>query len=420
MRASHVVNGHTQRPFSYRPISILVGLGIIGLALLTAVFFKGYFEFATAPAHVGDRDRVGDGNVSQGSANDPAEIHVVGSYTGVPLRIRALVRPLFAKDSPEAVCICRVLQQPPRGQLSVSYCCHLLRLYGLDGFRHSRFGSGREVVDVLTDQKLSETWFGEPMFFQTRNGLRYRSPKYQKFFTGENHRDICLATFAELGLPLTTPMTGLDESFSLRDLLRDSVENFDIKQKELPWTTVAFALYLPPRRGWTNRYRESFTFDDLANALMETPLDKGSCGGAHLVYAMTILWRADFSVACLSESVRDALARSLRQRTVATVESQAKEGYWTLDWHVPGKATSEARRSPREMPDTRLVATGHLLEWLEMLPVEFQPSQDVYRRAARWLCAALEKRLQVTSFAEFCPCIHATCAVRALIGEVGE
>jgi len=135
---------------------------------------------------------------------------------------------------------------------------------------------------------------------------------------------------------------------------------------------------------------------------------------------MTILWRADSSVACLSESVRDALTHCLRQRTMATVESQAKEGYWTLAWHAPGMEPSEAPRSSPHTPDTRLLATGHLLEWLELLPVELQPSQDVYRRAARWLCAALEQRLLVTSPADFCPCIHAVCAVRRLIGEVGE
>jgi hypothetical protein len=55
-----------------------------------------------------------------------------------------------------------------------------------------------------------------------------------------------------------------------------------------------------------------------------------------------------------------------------------------------------------------------------MLPVEFQPSADVYYRAARWLCAALGEKFPVKSEDDFCPCVHAVCAVRSLVGEVGE
>jgi len=329
---------------------------------------------------------------------------------------------LFAKDSPEAVWVSRVLQQPPSGPLNLSYCCHLLRLYGLDSFRHSRFDSGRAVVGVLTDLKLSEAYFGEPIFFRTRSGIRYRDLGIQKTRTGENHRDICLGSFAELGLPLTTPITGLDESFSLHDLLRDSVENFDIKQEELPWTAVAYALYLAPQTTWTNRYGESFDFNALANTLMDAPFHEASCGGAHLLYALTILRRVNSSTTCLSELVRQTLDKYLLEKARDAVLSQQNQGYWSLDWHATAKKESAApdRVSPRDSLTARLVATGHLLEWLELLPVELQPSSDVYRRAARWLCAMLGSESQITASDRFCPSIHAICAVRTLIGELGE
>jgi len=335
----------------------------------------------------------------------------------VPARVRPMVRPFLAKDSPEAVCISRVLQQSWTESLTVPHCCHFLRLNGLDVCRHPRFSSGREIVNALTNQKSSETYFGEPIFFQTRSGIRYRDATNQKSFKGENHRDICLATFAELGLPLSTPIKTVDATFNLRDLLRDSVENFDLKQRELTWTAVGFAIYLSPQRAWTNRYGESFTFDDLAKVLIQANLEEASCGGAHLVYAMTILWRVDASDACLSEPVRDALTRCLRERITAIVESQSKAGYWTLAWHTPGMEKSDAQRSSPHAPDSRLLATGHLLEWLELLPAELQPPQDVYRRAARWLCGALQERLLVVSAVDFCPWIHAVCAVRTLVAE---
>ncbi len=269
---------------------------------------------------------------------------------------------------------------------------------------------------------MSESFFGEPIYFQTRSGLRYRDPAIQKIVNGENHRDICIAAFAELGLPLSTPMTLADGTkYSQAELLRDSVENFDIKQRELAWTAIAYALYLPPQRGWTNRYRESFIFDDMANELMRTPLHKASCGGAHLLYALTVLWRVDVSAACLSAPVRESLMQHLQRQTALAVKSQAKEGYWTLDWHTADQGESEARRiSSPDTPSTRLLATGHLLEWLEMLPMELQPAPSVYRRAARWLCAALGERFPLKSPDDFCPCVHAVCSVRTLLGEIGE
>jgi hypothetical protein len=355
------------------------------------------------------------------ASNAAKETDAVNAAPGTPLQIHPLVQPLFAKDSPEAVCISRALQGVPQGPLNVSYCCHLLRLHGLGAFRHPRFASGREVVAALTDQVLSENLFGQPIFFQTRSGIRYRDITIQKIANGENHRDFVLAAFAESGLPLSTPLTAMDGAFTLRDLLRDSVENFDIKQKELAWTAIAYALYLPSQRGWTNRYKESFTFDEVANALMQTPLHKVSCGGAHLLDAMTILLRSDSSAACLSQSVRETLTKYLRQSVTTAVRAQSKNGSWFLDWYASGEEKSKVRRiAPPGASQMQLLVTGHLLEWLELLPMELQPSPDIYRRAAHWLGAALKEGFSVKSPDDFCPCIHAICSVRGLIGEFGE
>jgi len=313
----------------------------------------------------------------------------------------------------------RVFQEHPRLPPNVSYCCHLLRLYGLEPFRHPVFSSGSEVVSVLTDQALSKEFFGEPIFFRTRSGIRYQDPATQKERTGENHRDICLATFAELGLPLTTPVTTEDASFTLADLLRDSVENFDIKQDELAWTAVAYAIYLPQRQ-WSNRYGESFSFDDVADALMSTRFEDASCGGTHLLYALTVLLRAKGSADGLSEPVHYELSQYLQRRSIAAIQSQAGDGSWDLNWHAApnNDASSDALLPPSTADFNRLLVTGHLLEWLELLPEEIQPPHDVYMQAARWLCNSLAST-SVASLRNFCPVVHAQLAARALIDDVG-
>jgi hypothetical protein len=351
-----------------------------------------------------------------GSSRNSSDVKPADLGRDIPWHVEPLVRPIFAKDSPEAVWTNRVLQEQSQGPLNVSYCCHLLRLYGLGRIPHPRFVSGREIVAVLTDQRLSKSEFGQPIFFQTRNGIRYRDLNLQKIPAGENHRDFCLATFAELGLPLSTPITILEQSFSIRDLLQDSVENFDIRQEELPWTAVAYALYLAPQRQWTNRFGESFDFDELVSTLMEVPLDRASCGGTHLLYALTIVSRVDSSMAYLSDLVRQRVFEYLRKCTMIAANSQHTQGYWPWDWHTKDGSDPDGQSaSPRDVCTARLVVTGHLLEWLEMLPVEVQPPAQVYRSAARCMCEMLRNDLRRADFDGFCPRVHALCAIRALI-----
>jgi hypothetical protein len=92
-----------------------------------------------------------------------------------------------------------------------------------------------------------------------------------------------------------------------------------------------------------------------------------------------------------------------------------------MDWHTA--SNHEMRAGPNlrgDSLDDRLVATSHLLEWLQLLPVEQQPPPEAFRRAARWLCAALAESYMGKNTADFCPATHAVSAVQGLIGEVSE
>lgn len=366
--------------------------GIVGIAVLSWVLLH---------------EPVKEQPTIQGSASPLDRI------SGIPLRIEPRNRALLSPDSDEAVAVARMLREPRSEPLNVSTCCHFLRLYGLGAFSHARFKTGQDVVDTLTNQERSKEVLGELMFFPTRSGIRYREIAIQKISTGENHRDFCLANFAELGLPLSTPMTVADGTYSLHDLLRDSVENFTTDQTELGWTAIAYALYMHESIGWTNRYGESFRFDDLARKLIQSPLSRASCAGAHLLYAMTILARADSTGRFLSDAARDELLGHLRMLSRQAVASQRPEGFWQLNWYDP---KSTLRRPEFDDLTSRLLATGHLVEWLQLLPDEFQPPDDCYVRAARWLGAGIREKTPIVKPGDFCPCVHAVCSVRKLLG----
>lgn len=345
----------------------------------------------------------------------PEHPDAVGTALDVPRSVRPAVRPLFAADSPEAVSLSRALNDLPTGPVNVSYCCHLLRLFSQGPLHHPRFTSGRQILRALTNHEQAEVFFGQPIFFQTRSGIRYSDPSIQTITNGENHRDICLGTFAEAGLPLSTEFATPQATFSLRDLLRDSVENFHLQQEELSWTAVAFALYLESGVRWTNRFNETFDWDELTKALLATPLARGSCGGTHVFYALIVIRRVDATDPLLSAPVRAQLDERLKALIAAAGARQAADGHWPVaGWAESPSTRPDPNGRVNDAPFVRLLITGHLLECLTLAPPGLEPPEDVFRRAARWLCHALDDKQTLTG-TEICPRTHALCAVRALV-----
>jgi hypothetical protein len=346
-------------------------------------------------------------NVTESISNNPEE--------DSPRRIGPLAPVLFGRDSDEAACIQRLLRSPQPGPRNIPYCLHLVRLYGWGSIPGPHFSSGREVFAALTDLTASERYFGEPAFFQTRSGIRYRTIEVASAMGAENHRDVCLATFAEAGLPLSTEFTTSKEIFHLSDLLRDSVQNFHLRQKELSWTAIAYALYPSVGSRWTNRFGELFSWDDLTEALLTAPLERGTCGGTHLLYALMAIRRREATDPVLSPPVRARLDERLKALIASVCARQAADGHWPLDWWADAeKKTAEPKTRANDSPFIRLLIAGHLLEALTHAPPEFQPPADVYRGAARWLCRALQND-RMDSETAICPRTHAICAVRNLV-----
>ena len=335
-----------------------------------------------------------------------------------PTKVDFLAPALFETGSAEAACAKSLFSRPPDGPLNVSYACHLLRVYQFDGINHAAFASGREVTRALTEETISEKIFKTNILVQTRDGIRYKDIHVYSNSQGENHRDLVLATFAELGIPLSTTVLLKNGKFSLRDLMLDSIKNFDIKQSELPWSAIAYTLYLSSQKKWTNRFGESFDFDNLADALMAIPLEGSSCGGSHVLYSLTILQRVNFSNTCLSLETAKAVSSHLEKMVERATRSQHRDGFWTLDW----SGITDAKDAKRVLSQSKalqgqLIATGHLLEWLEILPKNLQPRDAVYRDAARWLLATEKGGFLVTNSESFCAHFHALNAVSKLVKQ---
>ena len=126
----------------------------------------------------------------------------------------------------------------------------------------------------------------------------------------------------------------LDESVSIdslhytvRDLLNDSIANFDLDQPEIEWTAVAYASYLAPvTRVWRNRFGAEFSFDDLTASLMHRDLSKRSCAGLHIFNSMAVISQVNDAYGVLSPYIRDQLSRRLTLLVEGASQTQLSEG----------------------------------------------------------------------------------------------
>lgn len=353
-----------------------------------------------------------------------------------PLSIRPLVEPLFAPGSQEYEAIQEILRNPPPTPLDGPVAIHLLRAYPHSRIPRPDISSASDVRALFTGVGLGNPNYQSPII-RTRQGARFQRFTGNKAVIdlGENHRDAFLATLAEVGVPLSTPLhvpptstapgsellhdpsreehSGGPIELRISDVLRDSLAAFNLEQPEIEWSAVALTLYMPTATAWWNRDGEQFTCDALAAELLRRDLSKASCGGTHLLMAMTLLLRADMDHPRLSDQSRQALSARLCEIVASLATRQLKDGSWSRRWYLP-------QQSQREDQWDRLTITGHLVEWMQYLPADLQPDRDLYVRAGRWLIDSLQRLSdgQQVDRLRFCPWTHAVCAVHGMCADL--
>ena len=223
--------------------------------------------------------------------------------------------------------------QPLDEGMSTSLYLHALRVFGLDSkYRRGKLASSEDTLRLFADDEFSKRILGTPVIVRTPYGVRCTPARNAG--ASESHRDYCLAVLSEQGLPVSFSIIVNGESFTLKDLVADSIANFHLGQQEIEWTALTYAMWLPPERRWVNKFGEVFSFDQLVVELMQRPLNKAVCAGSHVVQAMITLARVDREkFAILSPEVRSTLMNRLRAIVRVAEAAQASDGSWGPDWY---------------------------------------------------------------------------------------
>jgi hypothetical protein len=284
---------------------------------------------------------------------------------------------------------------------------HALRLWGQDAeFGDPTIPSGREMLGYFLDDAVFQKWAGKetpPLFFVGEDGIQPRifedNGKYRS--TSSYHPDDLLATLAETGTSLDTPLHLRGSEAKVQHLLDDSLRRFYLDRLEFEWSTISYIRYLYPLKQWRNKYGERISVDALVQELLEKAPEAGPCDGLHRLEALVLLHRVDAAAqaagqkSILSKNDRRRILGYMQRVSELLVASQSPEGFWTRQWSQgtpppePQVAIgTKVERKTAAMHD-KLLVTGHQLEWLALAPEQIQPPRENIVRAGQWITRTL-------------------------------
>jgi hypothetical protein len=272
-----------------------------------------------------------------------------------------------------------------------------------------------EISAALTGRldRLSVAFKGE-LIDRTPDGpsVRVYSKRYSDTpLQFESHVDELLALCAEVGAPATTEIRCGKATYTLADLLRTSRLRFSAYQ-DLEWSSEAYAHYLPGEPTWTNHLGEECSYDDMLRRLLEASHEGDACFGLHKPIAAAKLIIADEIRPCLSRSTRAQAMSYFSDLAEILPETQLRTGGWDRNWrnvtHTPGSQVPATERATTLAE--QLMATGHLLEWMQLVHGRCDIDAGSYARAIRFAAQTIGEELSVPSStlagSEYCGISH--------------
>jgi hypothetical protein len=345
-----------------------------------------------------------------------------------PITFETVTRTSIRMSSDDERWLHTLLRPKSYDGLDVSMMLHLMHFHGKDfglSRRDVKLRDSNSMLEVLTNEQRAQQIFGAPPMIRTDFGVRYLPIRPSDRLlsdsqSGESHRDQFLASMADLGVSLDQTIVMQHGTFSLRDVLSDSLAQFHLDQDELQWSAFAYAAYLPPQARWLNRYGEEYTFEDIARRLLSAPLSGSSCCGTHILFALTEVFQADSNYHFLSSEVRSRIDERLQLWLKAAIADQLSDGSWMATWWQPiSSKDSESKGNFSSAAGSRLLPTSHLAEWLFMLPQNFDVPPSTSRNATAFLLDRVRIATEEDMWNQVCPYTH-SCHVLALFNSLRE
>jgi len=292
-----------------------------------------------------------------------------------------------------------LLKLRPRneGHTSVNHVDHALRFWTVkaDFKDPKKFLSGKRMRRILTDHRIFSSVYGEgvpPLLIDEGSLVRVRETEGPR--TTSSHVDHTMAGLAEAGTPLSYPIITPTRQTTFRALVERALREFTLNRYEYEWSILTFALFLDVKAGdtWLTSEGQEMSFDRMARRLIREPMPHGVCHGSHRLHTLVVLLRVDDEDNILTPAARQEVIEFLKDMTRRLIRNQHADGFWNGDWPYRQPVSREPTDGPRDQLSSRIIGTGHALEWWALAPRETHPDQvdpekgrDTVRKAAQWL-----------------------------------
>ena len=216
-----------------------------------------------------------------------------------PLTIAPLYDdPSVVSDEDLAAVLKKIRPKFPEKGRKPNFVEHALRAWGVSAtFRDPAVMSGEDLRDFLLDHsRYVASWTDnrsrgvEPLLIDRPHGVAIRWGLHQETSV---HHDHLLACLTEAGVSRDQKVyapSGRD--LTVKDVIEEALRDFRLEEQETEWSTMAFALWLPPVKSWRTKEGRTVTFDMLADRLMRGQKEIGVCSGTHRVYSLMLLMAA--------------------------------------------------------------------------------------------------------------------------------
>jgi hypothetical protein len=325
--------------------------------------------------------------------------------TIAPLHDRADL-PQIVSEEELAYVLKRIRPKLPKKELRPNLVEHALRTWDVHAkFADSEVLSGADLAAFLTNHvRFIESWGdkAEPLLQEKSEGIAIR---WGHFSEASVHHDHWLASLTEAGVTLDTPVYGPSRHDStIEDVLRESLRDFHLDEREAEWTAMAFGLWLPPTHEWIGAGGRRYSFDLIARRLMRGHGEKGVCSGTHRVYSLVLLLRLDDQ---FDEVLSDSVCEDVNQHVCWVRDqiqaAQLPDGHWPGNWPDGADAVAEPREDPLS---TKIIATGHHLEWQAIAPAHLRLSDEQNRKAVEWLLTTMRGMSDQEIIRNYTFCTH--------------
>lgn len=321
------------------------------------------------------------------------EITRTKAYEEIPITrdVAPQIAPLYndptvVSDENLARVLAQILPRFPRQRVRPNYVEHALRAWGVHAtFKDPEVMSGEQMKEiVLNNGRFVGTWDTqiEPLLTSGPGGVDVRWGMYHE---ASAHHDHLIASLSEAGVTLHEPVYPAGGGpTTLNAILQQAIHDFDLDEREVEWSAMAFALWLPPTTTWKNAAGRELSFDKIARRLIRGHKEYGVCLGTHRVYSLMLMWRLNKESGgkLLSPQVADEAYAFLKDVRDLIAASQMDDGRWPQNWWDGARALE--KMEPQE-EHQQVIATGHHLEWLAIAPKELHPPHEQICKAADWL-----------------------------------